>query len=172
MRPRPNPVFWRFMGYFQRACNRRSYRDGVQALSRLNAHTLNLYDEMAADGVSFEMHARGLLFFFWSEAGAQEMARSLSAMQLRGHPAARALEVQELRAEGIDIADGVIGGMLVPEQRHVRPESVIGGLARRLGELGVPVRSNERVQAIERVGGQVGGVCTMRETLSSQSTCR
>ncbi len=62
LRPRLDPAFAGWLWRFWRSAGRRQYVAGMRALLALNARTLELYDELRADGVEFESHADGLLF--------------------------------------------------------------------------------------------------------------
>lgn len=165
IRPRPDPDLLRWLWAFWWKCNERDYRYGLDATARLNKRTLELFDAMAADGVQFEMHEQGLLFLFLHAAGAAHLARELRYMERYGSPPARLLERPQLREELPLVSDDVEVGLLAPAERHVRPESLACGLTRRLGELGVPVRSGEAAQGFTCQNGRVTGVRTSKEEI-------
>ena len=165
VRPRPDPDFMRFLWQFQKACNQRTFRHGLASLAALNRRTIHLYDRLAADGVEFEMHSTGLLCLFRTERAAAATERHFSLMEEFGYPAARRMDVPELRLDGVDVADGVIGGLLAPAERHVRPETLVDGLARWLEKMGASVRSGERVIGLDRRNGVATAVRTTRDTI-------
>lgn len=162
IRPRLDPAFARWLWRFQRACNPRDYHRGLAALAALNRRTLALYDALAADGVCFEQHKDGLLFLFVTEAAAERQAHDLALMERYGAPPAVPMSRADLAAEGLNPTERVIGGLLAPAERHVRPESLLAGLARWLDEAGVRLCNGHGVTGFERRGERIGGVRTTR----------
>jgi len=158
--PRADPHFARWLWDFWRHCTPDSYHRGLEAIARLNARTMRLYDAMAADGVRFEMHQQGLLFLCRTEAAAKGLNNDLSAMVRFGFAAPRRLEPDELRVEAPCVRPEVIAGVLAPGERHVRPESLIAGLERRLADLGVPVHRDTAVSGFDCHAGRVTAVQT------------
>jgi len=144
--PRADPRFVRWLWDFWRHCTPCSYQRGLDAIARLNAKTMTLYDAMAADGVGFEMHHQGLLFLCRTEAAARGLTDDLHAMTSYGFAAPRRLKSAELSVELPNVRPEVVTGVLAPGERHVRPETLISGLERRLAALGVPVCSGATVR--------------------------
>jgi len=155
--PRADPRFARWLWDFWRHCTPRSYQRGLDAIARLNAKTMDLYDAMTTDGVRFEMHKQGLLFLCRTEAG---LNNDFYAMVRYGFAAPRRLEPAELRVEVPCIRPEVVAGVLAPGERHVRPESLISGLERRLADLGVPVHSEVAVCGFNCRAGRVTAIHT------------
>jgi D-amino-acid dehydrogenase len=167
IQPRLDPSFIRWLWLFWRKCNERDYVHGLEALARLNTRTMPLYDALAADGIAFEMHKQGLLFLFRSESAARAEARDLARLEKYGYPPAQWLTPAEAREVEPTVGEEVVAGLLAPSDRHVRPESVCRGLVRHLGELGVPVRTEEPVLSLQREGDRVTGVRTSREVIQA-----
>src|SRR5262249_57163289 len=61
LRPSLDPTFLRWLWSFRRSCSPGRFEAGVRALLALNRRTLELLDEYQAAGVTFEMHAPGLV---------------------------------------------------------------------------------------------------------------
>lgn len=158
--PRADLYFARWLLDFWRHCTPRSYQRGLEAIARLNASTMTLYDAMAADGVRFEMRQQGLLFLCRTEEAARGLTNDLEAMTRYGFATPRRLEPAELRDEAPGIRSEVVAGVLAPGERHVRPESLIAGLERRLNDLGVPVHSGTEVCGFECREGRVTALHT------------
>jgi D-amino-acid dehydrogenase len=83
-------------------------------------------------------------------------------MERYGYPPARWLRGPELRTEEPVVSDAVVAGLLAPAERHVRPESLVRGLVRRLEEGGVAVQSGAAVRGFTRSNGRVSGVQTAK----------
>ena len=127
------------------------------ALAALNARTLELLDEYAADGVQFEMHADGLVVAAHTEAGLDVYRQLFRELRDAGHEA----ELDELDADALVAAEpaldraAVACGLHCRVDRFVRPESLVHGLAARAAELGVQLREGVEVDAIARIGSQL-----------------
>ncbi|HVA92590.1 MAG TPA: FAD-dependent oxidoreductase [Chloroflexota bacterium] len=160
LRPRPDPAFWRWLWRFRQHCNNGAYERGLAALADLNRTTLTLFDALVQDAVSFEMHQQGLLSLFRSRDAARTEARHMARMEQYGNPPAQWLDSAALREEEPAISSEVVAGLLLPAERHVRPESLLTGLHERVLEMGVEVRPGEPVVGFERADGTVTGVRT------------
>ena len=66
-RPTLRPSFLRWSYDFWRSTSRRRYSAGMAALVALGGRALAAYDALRDTGVTFEMHADGLLFVAHSE---------------------------------------------------------------------------------------------------------
>jgi D-amino-acid dehydrogenase len=144
--------FVRWLWQFRRSCSRTRWEAGIRALLRLNARTLELFDEYAEAGVAFEMHSSGLLLAARTERGLASyvaLFRDLTALGFEG-------QLAELGPEGACELEpaldpgAVRGGVHALLDRHVRPESLTGGLARAVAEGGADIREGAEVTALER----------------------
>ena len=70
IKPSALPMLAPWLMRFRTFCNDADQKRGIAALAALNSVTLELYDELAADGVSFECYESGLLMAFceWAPA--------------------------------------------------------------------------------------------------------
>jgi D-amino-acid dehydrogenase len=152
---RPDVQLARWLWGFWRHCNARDYRAGLEALVHLASPVMAILDRARADGVEFEMHQSGVLFLFLSRAARDEVQRDLEFMARDGGPAPQALEPDEIRRLEPRVHDGVAAGILVGQERHVKPESLVAGLQRRLREMGVEIRAGINVTGV-RVNGRIG----------------
>src|SRR5690242_10074387 len=153
LRPRLDAGFAVWLWRFWRSCSRDRYVAGMRAQLALNARTLELYDGLAADGVDFEMHADGLLFLFLSDAALEEELVVLDELRREGYrgdvvPLTRA-QAQELEPA---LGDRIAGAIHAPAERHVRPETLMAGLAAALRARGAEVREHAEVRALRRTG--------------------
>lgn len=137
---------------FRRFCNRLDYVRGFQALANLNEYTMTLFDALAADSVSFEMHHSGLLWAFMDAANIRQALRDFAMLDRLGYSAPEPLDQRALRDLEPNLSASVTGGFLVAAERHVRPESLAAGLTERLGQLGCQVHSGIDVYGAVRDG--------------------
>jgi D-amino-acid dehydrogenase len=153
LRPRLDPAFARWCWSFWRASGRTRYLAGMRAMLALNTRTLELYDGLAADGVEFEMHLRGLLFLFVTARALEEEAAVLAELQREGYPGeVRQLTREEAQALDPAVGDAVVGALHAPAERHVRPETVSRGLAAALAAAGAEIREHAEVTSLARAG--------------------
>jgi D-amino-acid dehydrogenase len=154
VRPTLRPSFLRWSWDFWRSTTRERYRAATAALVRLGERALPAYDALRAAGVSFEMHADGMLFVARDEAELEaelSMLREQQAVGFTGR--VERLTAADARDLEPALSDVVVGGILAADERHVRPESVTAGLTDHLRDRGVHVREHVRVERIERDGG-------------------
>ncbi|WP_051324430.1 NAD(P)/FAD-dependent oxidoreductase [Candidatus Solirubrobacter pratensis] len=153
VRPTLRPSFLRWSYDFWRSTSPRRYSAGMAALVALGARALGAYDALRDEGVEFEMHADGLLFVAHTE---EELAAELAALrdqQALGYGGrVEPLDAAATLALEPALAAGVAGGILVADERHVRPETVTSGLAAHLRARGAAVREHAHVDRVERDG--------------------
>lgn len=147
---------WRFL----RHCNAHDFDRGLAALARLNRTTMQCFDALAADGVEFEQHRRGVLFAFLTETELQATYSSLSKLGAHGYLPPQLLRGAELHAQEPALRKEVQRGILVSGERHVRPETLIRGLVDWLRRAEVDVRSGVAVRDWIRRDGRIVGVRT------------
>jgi D-amino-acid dehydrogenase len=119
VRPSLRPAFLRWSWQFARACRPARATAATAATAALAATAGETFDLLRAEGVSFEMHSDGLLFVALSRGHLHEYAgRRLSGSELREFEPA--------------LSRAVVEGLHAPDERHVRPESLIAGLVESL----------------------------------------
>jgi D-amino-acid dehydrogenase len=161
IKPRLSPDLARWLVQFARSARADQFRAGTDAILALNRRTLELYDGLANSGVVFEMHGGGLLFLCLSDAGLSATERRFESLGYPGEitrlsgDAARELEPA--------IGQSVAGALHIAPERFVRPESLIRGVADRLGELGAELIQGVAVAGMHRVGGEWRLECGGRE---------
>lgn len=145
VRPAASPGFIRFMAGMLRACNATAYQRAFEATARLAQGTMEELDGWAADGLSFEMHADGEVRAYLDPEVHRQEAADLPAYERAGFEAA-SLTGDEARTLLPELSDAVVGAIRFPNERHVRPATVVSALVARLDTLGA-VRMNGTVTA-------------------------
>ncbi len=135
VRPAPTPSFVRFFAGMLRACNAGAYDRGFTATAALARGTMDALDGWAADGMAFEMHAEGELRVYVDPAAHREAVDDLPRYERAGL-APEVLTGDEARAAVPLLGDAVAGAVRFPNERHVRPQSVVDALVARLAALG------------------------------------
>lgn len=136
VRPSLGPGFLRFMTGMLRACNATAYRRAFEATTRLARGTMDELDAWAADGLAFEMHADGELRAYLDAEEHAKAAADLPHYERAGFEPA-SLTGDEARALVPELSDAVVGAIRFPNERHVRPATVVAALVARLETLGV-----------------------------------
>ncbi len=135
VRPEASPGFVRFMAGMLRACNATAYRRAFEATTRLAAGTMDELDAWAADGLAFELHADGEVRAYLDPAEHRAAAADLAPYERAGFEPA-SLTGDEARATVPELSDAVVGAIRFPNERHVRPATVVTALVARLEALG------------------------------------
>ena len=78
---------------------------------------MTLYDQLAKDGIEFEMEKAGLLFVFTSEEALQYTLDELRAMERYGYSSPPVLDGDSVRDAEPALTEAVVGGMLVESER-------------------------------------------------------
>lgn len=146
---------------FWRHCNARDYEAGLRATAELGAPTMELYDALKAKGVKFEMHQTGLLFACLSPESISHVTHDVGAMREFGYEdPPLILGKNDLHDFEPTLSPAVQAGVWVKEERHVRPETLTGGVAEWLDERGVELHTATEVCGLRRRGRRVTTVET------------
>jgi D-amino-acid dehydrogenase len=139
---------------FLRSTRADRHRDGLRAVLALGARSVELFDELRASGVEFEMHRRGLLIAARTWHGLE----SAEALVAAAHAAGYGGETQVHAGSAVQalepaLADAVVGVVHAVADAHVRPESLLAGLRAALLTEGATLRRGVAVRAVERDDG-------------------
>jgi D-amino-acid dehydrogenase len=168
LRPRLDPDFLRWCWRFWRNSSRERYEAGLKALMKLNQQTIQLYKDLRASGVEFELHESGLLIAALSEETLEEYAELLETARAAGY----AGEVQLLGKEALlriepALSDAVVGAMYAKDDLHVRPDTLSSGLASYLAARGVQILEDTEVYGLAPTGKGRWLVTSSREKLAA-----
>jgi D-amino-acid dehydrogenase len=152
IKPRLDPGTARWLWQFWRHCNPRDYHAGLNAVTRLNQRTMALFDALQADGIAFEMHSDGVLFAFLTEDAHQHIFKELQELAPPGDMAPQSLDARGVRALEPQLSHSIVGGILAPGERHLRPESLMTALDKRLRAMNIEIQFGVEVTGAERRG--------------------
>ena len=151
VRARLDPAFLGWLVGFWRASGAARHRAGLRATLDLARPTTDLYDQLRADGVEFEMHTDGLLYLVRSERALdawRSMYDELAALGFDGQ--VEALDREAVHALEPGAGPDVAAGLLAKVERHVRPESLSEGLRQSLLARGVRIEEGQGVTRLTR----------------------
>ena len=160
IRPSTLPSMAGWLLSFWRKCNERDYRDGLDAVARFSEPTMELFDDLEADGAAGEMHTSGLLCAFTREAALESAMKTFETIASYGLIQPQRLSADEARGQEPALSSAVAGGILLEGERHVRPEAFNKALLERAEGLGVEVRAGTEVCCQVREGRDVRAVIT------------
>lgn len=149
IRPRLDSKFLGWAWRFWRSSSQESYEAGLKALLRLNQQTIQLYEDLRASGVEFEMHQSGLLITALFEETLEEYVHQLEAARAAGYTG----EVELLGTEALlkkepALSPAVVGAVHTKNDLHVRPDTLISGLASYLVSKGVHILEDTEVNSL------------------------
>jgi len=168
LRPRLDPDFLRWCWRFWRNSTQERYKAGLKALLNLNEQTIQLYKDLHVSDIEFEMHESGLLIATLSEETLEEYAGLLETAKTAGY----AGEVQLLGKEALlrmepALSDAVVGAVHAKDDLHVRPDTLLSGLASYLAARDVQILEDAEVYGLEPAGKGGWLVPTSREKLAA-----
>ena len=136
VRPAASPSFLRFMVGMLRACNAAAYDAAFDATARLGRGTMEALDAWSADGLAWEAHAEGEVQAFIDPAALSHATADLPRYERAGFRP-QVMTGDEARALVPELSDAVVGAVRFPDERHLRPQSLVDALVTRLATLGV-----------------------------------
>lgn len=158
---------WLFQ--FMRHCNEEDFTKGYKAGLDMGRHTFELFDQLAADGVKFDMYKDGLLYVSMNEEALEHKMHGLKITEAYGLPKAVRFSSNEVLKREPELSGKVAGGVLMPAERHVRPESLLRGLYDWLVENGVKVLFNTEVTDIVRNQNRVEAIKCGGRTIAADN---
>lgn len=156
LRPSPDPAFVRWLWRFRRSCSPERFDAGVRAMLALNRRTLELFDWYRDEGVSFEMHATGLVIAAHSSEGLDHFREVFRRLRELGYEGGEPDELDGDALAELEPAldrSAVVAGLHARVDRFVRPEDLVAGLAARLRSDGVQLVERCELVSLERSSG-------------------
>ena len=158
LRPSLDPAFVRWLWSFRRNCSQARFDAGVRALLALNRRTLELFDAYRAAGVSFEMHAAGMVVAARTGEGLDLYRTIFRRLRELGYEGGTIYELDgaalTLLEPALD-ASRVVAGLHAQIDRFVRPEELTAGLAESLRADGVEIREGCELTGLARQNGAI-----------------
>lgn len=159
VRPSLSPPFARFMLTMARHCNEGDFRHALQVHLDMASTCADVLDEWADDGLSFEMHRKGVLLVFEQRRSFEERMRLDDAFASFGM-VPEVLDAAALHDREPCLSEQARHALFYPDDRQVEPDSLTRALAKRLQDLGAQVLEHTRVLDFEQTGQQLTAVLT------------
>lgn len=164
-----DPAFLAWTLRFWRHCNARDFRAGTEATAAFGVRSLALYDELLAAGVRYEEHRDGVVFAYRSEAALEHDYAALQPARRFGFEVSPVLSGDALRELEPSLSDAVTGGYWTPQERSVRPGTLVRGLRDFLQEQNVTLLHNRSVSGIETTARRATAVFAGGERIPASS---
>jgi D-amino-acid dehydrogenase len=160
IKPRLDPALWSWLAHFAARCNRRDWCDSTSKRAKLlNASRQLLSEAVQRHRLDCEHRDTGLLYAFRTQQLMDAVSADVRALAEFG------IRAQELDSAGVAreepaLKSGMAGGILFPDDGHLRPDLYLKALAARVRELGGVIEEGVDVQRIEIAQGRVEAVHT------------
>lgn len=162
IRPRFDPVLWRWLWRFARRCNWSDFEQALAGKARLLLESRRLLGELIrSERIDCEYAERGHLTVFRDRAALAAFDWWPRALRSVGMPVIE-LDGAALRAREPCLRSEVIGGFDTPVDAEFRPDAYVGGLADAVARLGVTFASQTEVTGFQVDRGRIAGVRTAR----------
>lgn len=149
IRPRWDPVLWRWLGGFARRCNERDWRSSAQAKGALlQVSRLALEDWVHRFALDCEFRPSGLVYAFRSNEMLERVARHNSLLAELGI-AAEVWSGARLQREEPALRSSLAGAIHFPGDACLRPDQLIRSLAQKVCERGGEIREHSAVETLE-----------------------
>ncbi len=150
---------------FRSFCNHADQKRGIAALAALNEFTMDRYDELAADGVRFEISRSGVLMAFQDSDKAAVAQKEVKLVAAAGAASCSELDEAELYEREPMLRPGFKFGLFAGAERHVRPESLTRGLGAALREGGAEIHDGTLATGFRSEGRRVVAIVTSQGDL-------
>ncbi|MEZ4520555.1 MAG: FAD-dependent oxidoreductase [Thermomicrobiales bacterium] len=158
IKPRLDPGFIRWLWSFFRACREQDYRSGRAALLDLATGAMDGFDRLREQGVEFEMESAGLLVLGFSDGVLDHHLEETEILSTIGYNPAKRLGGAEVRDIEPMLSYDVAGGVLISDDRHVRPETLVAGLVAGVERSGGEIRTDSTVTGFVSDGRDIAAV--------------
>jgi D-amino-acid dehydrogenase len=148
----PNPEFLRWTLRFWQHCNARDYLSSTEAFAAFGANAFALYDRLREAGVRYEEHRNGLVFAYRSLENLERDYAALEPIRPFGYEITPVMSGDALRDLEPALSATVQGGWWLPNERSIRPDTLVRGLKTWLREHGATLREGQPITGIATTG--------------------
>ncbi|HET6397614.1 MAG TPA: FAD-dependent oxidoreductase [Pseudoxanthomonas sp.] len=149
LRPRVDPVLWRWLLRFWRRCNPRDWMASATARAALlNDSAARLAGWVARYGLQCEYARAGLDYVFRDARNFDHYAAECEPLNRLGI-ATEVIGGQAYLCQEPALREGVVGAVRFPDDAHLRPDRYVAELARAVCERGGVIEEHVRAEALE-----------------------
>lgn len=168
IKPRLNRQFLSWLWKFRGACTDANVNRALPVMSKLNAASLDLFDELAGlAGVNFNLEKKGVVQIFKTRKEFDSGVKDAGRLQEYGVES-RILEQNELEPYVPKTRTTVVGGIFFPKDAQLIPDRLVHQLARHVENNGVELLTSTEVLGFECSGRRVNTVKTTRGEIEAE----
>lgn len=161
VKPRIDPVLWKWFWKFARRCNQRDRLASGHAIQPLLESSLELYEGLVDEGtLQCEWQKRGLLFVYRTQSAFEGYAATNQLLTETFDEPAKRFEADALAKLEPALKSGLAGGWLYESDAHLRPDVLMQSWRKHLEQSGVEIRENCEVTGVQRSNGTATGLTT------------
>lgn len=160
IKPRLDPVLWRWLLGFASHCNARDCLRATAAKAPLLVRSRELIESIVREqGLDCEFDTLGTLYVFRDARNYEHVRDEMTVLAQHG-----------IRVEALDgaatqslepaLKPGVAGSLRFPGDGQLRPDRYVAELARRVRELGGTIVENTHIDGLVREGDRIARVAT------------
>jgi len=155
---------WKFRG----ACSEVNVKRALPVLSKLNAVSLELFDELAVlESLDFNYEKKGVVQVFKTRKEFEKGIKEARRLQEYGVES-RVLKNEDLSAYSGTLRTNSVGGIFFPQDAQLIPDRFVHQLARQIESSGVQLMTSAEVLGFEISGRKVTTVRTTRGDIAVQ----
>ena len=168
IKPRLDRRFLSWLWKFRSACNEANVSRALPVMSKLNAASLELFDELAAlEGVDFNLEKKGAVQVFLTRNEFDKGVEDARRLQEFGVES-EVLEKNELEPYAANNRIAGVGGIFFPQDAQLIPDRLVHQLARHIESNGVELLTSTEVLGFESSGRRVTTVKTTRGDIEAE----
>lgn len=158
VKPSLNPKHVRFMLEMAMQCNQKDYDEGYRLNMLLCSNSVSQFETYRSEGIDFEMHDDGLIYAYEHTQSFEKRVAGMALLEEFGLNG-KVYTGPELAELEPAMLPTLAGGIVYENFRHLRPDTFVSGLLKKCLELGLEVRTHEKVVDIS-TGSRVNALIT------------
>lgn len=150
---------WLWM--FWRSCTETHVRKALPLLVALQRESLNLYEQLAAEGLNFGFTRKGTMTVFNTKQAFEEGIKEAKLLQEHGIEA-QILDADKAREKEPLLKESVVGGIYFSSDAHLDPAAFVLELADKAKQKGVDILTQTEVIGLKATGRKIEAVLTTK----------
>ena len=168
IKPRLDRQFLSWLWKFRGACTETNVSRALPVMSKLNAGSLELFDELAAlEGVDFNLKKKGVVQIFLTRKEFDKGVKDVQRLKEYGVPS-RVLEKNELAPYCPKNRSAGVGGIFFPQDAQLIPDRLVHQLAQHVEDNGVDLLTSTEVLGFGISGRRVQTAQTTRGDIEAE----
>lgn len=166
IKPRPSIELLRWLWRFRAAANAIAVQESLRTACLLSRASLDLYDEMISrEEIDCYYERNGLIAAFETTEGLEEGVEEAKMLSEHG-VSGTVLDRKQLSSVEPALRSDLAGGVLYEGDAHLKPDSLVRGLAARFEAQGGTIQTDTEVHGFKVTAGAISSVRTSRGDFS------